>query len=264
MDANEVGHYWNGNADAWTDLSRQGFDIHRDLINTPAFFDMLPDISGLRGLDIGCGEGTNTRLLADRSAQITAIDIADVFIRHAQAEEVACSCGITYIHGNAQDLPFGSQSFDFATAFMSLMDIPDSEKAIAEAFRVIKPDGFFQFSITHPLFEVQHRKKLRTDSGQAYAFELGGYFQPIDGGIDEWTFGAAPEQIRSRYEKFRIPRFCRTLSDWINVLIRSGFIIDELVEPRASEKAIAIHPKLADTHIFPYSLQVRCRRPSGF
>ena len=41
---------------------------YRDYLNTPAFFDMLTDVNGLFGLDIGCSEGRNTRLLAERGA----------------------------------------------------------------------------------------------------------------------------------------------------------------------------------------------------
>jgi trans-aconitate methyltransferase len=65
MDHEEAGRYWNGTADAWTELARAGYDVYRDHLNTPAFFASLPDVSGLCGLDIGCGEGHNTRLLAD-------------------------------------------------------------------------------------------------------------------------------------------------------------------------------------------------------
>ncbi|MGI9490130.1 MAG: class I SAM-dependent methyltransferase [Geminicoccaceae bacterium] len=261
MDAKEVGRYWNENAEAWVNLSRQGFDVYRDLVNTPAFFQMLPKISNLDGLDIGCGEGANTRLLADRGAKMTALDISDAFIKHARTEEKAKPRDITYFQGNALKLPFDDRKFHFATAFMSLMDIPDNEKAIAEAFRVIKPGGFFQFSITHPSTALSHFKKLRSSDGRAYAFELGGYFQQEDGWIDEWTFKAAPEDMRSRYDKFRIPRFCRTLSAWINALIGAGFIIEEMGEPKAGEEALAIRPKLADTHVFPYFLHIRSRRP---
>ena len=64
MDHQEVGRYWNGNADAWTRLARAGYDTYRDHFNTPAFLDLLPDVAGREGLDIGCGEGHNTRLLA--------------------------------------------------------------------------------------------------------------------------------------------------------------------------------------------------------
>jgi hypothetical protein len=38
---------WNANAAAWTELSRAGFDFYRDLVNTPAFFAMLPPVEGL-------------------------------------------------------------------------------------------------------------------------------------------------------------------------------------------------------------------------
>ena len=87
MDHKEVGRLWNDNAEAWTKLARAGYDVCRDRFNTPAFFDMLPDVERLSGLDIGCGEGHNTRLLAKRGARVTAIDISEVFIEHARALE---------------------------------------------------------------------------------------------------------------------------------------------------------------------------------
>ena len=87
MDHKEAGRYWNSNADAWTKLARAGYDVYRDYLNTPAFFEMLPDVNDLSGLDIGCGEGHNTRLLAKRGACMTAIDISEVFIGHARESE---------------------------------------------------------------------------------------------------------------------------------------------------------------------------------
>lgn len=60
MDSQTVAAHWNRNAENWTRLSRQGYDVFRDHVNTPGFLEILPDVSGLEGLDIGCGEGTNT------------------------------------------------------------------------------------------------------------------------------------------------------------------------------------------------------------
>ena len=81
MDDKEVGKYWDENAENWTRLARMGYDQSRDLINSPAFFKMLPDIAKLKGLDIGCGEGYNTRIAAKKGAKLTAIDISKVFIK---------------------------------------------------------------------------------------------------------------------------------------------------------------------------------------
>jgi ubiquinone/menaquinone biosynthesis C-methylase UbiE len=150
MDHEEVGHFWNANADTWTKLARAGYDVYRDYLNTPAFFDLLPDVEGLSGLDIGCGEGHNTRLLANRGAYMRAIDIAEVFIEHAQRAEEQEPLDIDYRVASAVELPFADATFDFATGFMSFMDIPETDRVLAEAYRVLKPGGFLQFSISHP------------------------------------------------------------------------------------------------------------------
>src|SRR5438093_7425679 len=96
MHHEEVGRYWNENAAVWTRLARAGYDVYRDYLNTPAFFELLPNIGGLLGLDLGCGEGHNTRLLAKCGARVTAIDIAGVFIQYAQQSEEQKPLGIDY------------------------------------------------------------------------------------------------------------------------------------------------------------------------
>ena len=121
----EVARYWEANAETWARHVRAGNDIYRDGLNTPAFLDMLPPVRGLRGLDIGCGEGSNTRQLARLGATMHAIDVAPTFIRLACDAETAEPLGVTYIAGDGTDLPFGAGSFDFATAFMSMMDMAD-------------------------------------------------------------------------------------------------------------------------------------------
>src|SRR5205823_11844323 len=82
-------------------------------------------VHALCGLDIGCGEGSNTRELARLGARMHAIDVAPTFIRHASEAERAEPLGVTYLVADGTDLPFASGSFDFATAFMSMMDMAD-------------------------------------------------------------------------------------------------------------------------------------------
>ena len=263
MNHEEVGKLWNENAEVWTQLARTGYDVYRDFLNTPAFFEMLPDVRGLSGLDIGCGEGHNTRLLAGRGARVSAVDVSDVFIRHAREEEARARLDIDYRLASAVALPFDDATLDFAVAFMSLMDIPDTELVLAEAHRVLKPGGFLQFSIEHPCFVTPHRRNLRNQDGLTYAMEVGDYFRPLRGEVAEWIFSSAPPAVRSGLRKFRIPRFTRTLSQWLNLLIATGFVLERLEEPRPTDETVRTRPDLQDAQVVAYFLHVRVRKKTG-
>ncbi len=261
MNHREVGKYWNGNAEAWTQLARAGYDVYRDYLNTPAFLSMLPDVNGLYGIDIGCGEGHNTRLISQRGAQIVGIDIAEVFIQHALEANLKELSAIDYRVASAVEIPFPDQHFDFATAIMSLMDVSETDLALLEAFRIIKPGGFFQFSICHPCFDTPHRRNLRNEQGLTYAIEVGDYFRNLNGDIVEWTFNEVPTELKQKYLKFKTPRFTRTISQWLNLLIDTGFQIERVEEPKPTDESVRECPNIKDAQVVAYFLHIRLRKP---
>jgi SAM-dependent methyltransferase len=261
MDHREVGRIWDENAEVWTKLSREGYDIFRDYVNTPAFLAMLPDVTGLSGLDIGCGEGHNTRLLAGAGARMTAIDISRRFMTHAVGAERAEPAGIRYCQASALELPFGDQAFDFATGFMSFMDVPEHDKVVREAHRVLKPGGFLQFSLSHPCFATPRWRWIRNEQGEKVGLDVGDYFRGPDGAIEEWIVSTTPPDERDSLRKFRVPRFWGTLSGWLNLLIDTGFVVEEAAEPVADDEAIEAQPHLACTRIVAFFLILRCRKP---
>jgi SAM-dependent methyltransferase len=257
MQRSEVPQYWEANAETWTRHARAGYDIYRDGLNTPAFLDMLPPIEGLSGLDIGCGEGFNTRQLARLGARMQAIDIAPTFIRHARETEQTEPLGIEYSVADATDMPFASSSFDFATAFMSMMDMADHGAALCETARVLRPGGFLQFSILHPCFVPPHRKVLRESDGTTRAIEVGGYFDATDGRVDTFRFENLPAEAREKTEPFRVPRFHRTLTGWVDLIVAAGLIIERFGEPRVSVEVAKAEPALEDTLVAPLFLHIR-------
>ncbi len=264
MDHNQVRRYWDGNADVWTQLSRAGYDVYRDYLNTPAFLEMLPDVDGLSGLDIGCGEGHNTRLVAQRGAHMTAIDISARFVRHARDYAGRDAPPIRYQVASAVELPFPGSLFDFATGFMSFMDIPETGQVLAEVHRVLKPGGFVQFSIIHPCFNPPHRRNLRDEHGVTYAIEVGDYYRNLDGDIVEGFFGAAPPEVTEGLRKFQLPRFTRILSQWLNLLIESGLVLERVEEPRPSDETVRACPEVQDAQVVSYFLHIRARKPVWF
>jgi len=262
MDHNEAGRFWEGNAEVWTKLARAGHDVYRDHFNTPAFFEMLPSVDGLSGLDVGCGEGHNTRLLAKRGARMTAIDVAETFIKHATRAEDEEPLGIIYRVASAVHLPFEDKTFDFVTGVMSFMDVPETDRVLAEAYRVLKRGGFLQFSITHPCFDTPHRRNMRDAGGLTYAIEVGDYFRNLDGHVSEWLFGAAPAEEKRGLPKFKMPRFTRTLSQWLNLLLDAGFMLERTEEPRPSDKTVRACPHVQDAQVVAYFLHIRARKPA--
>lgn len=248
----DTGAEWEANAAAWIEMSRAGSDVYRDLVNTPAFLGMLPDVTGLRCLDLGCGEGHNTRLLSDLGARLTALDISGTFIRAAR--DAAPTVG--HVQGDATMLPFPDASFDAVTAFMSVMDTTAPEVVIAEAARVVRVGGWFQFSITHPVNVSPLRQWVVDEHGVRTALAVGDYFS--EGHLTErWTFGSAPEHLRARHELFTITSARRTISTWLNAVTEVGLLVEHVAEPCASPEVAAQHPEVADTRIVPYFLIIR-------
>ncbi len=261
MNHREAGRYWDGNAEAWSALSRAGYNACRDRILNPWFFAMLPDVTGLEGLDIGCGDGDNTREMTRRGAQMRGVDIAPRFIAIAEETERADPRGVQYVCASAVELPFPDESFDFAVAFMSLMDVPEFEVALAECYRIVRPGGFLQFSITHPCCDVPHRRKVKNTEGEMIAMEVGGYFAGSSGQVLEWIFGAAPPEARAPFPRFRQPQLHHTLSEWFNALTEAGFALERVEEPYPSGELLGAVP--GGTRRLDLAVLPSCPLPKG-
>lgn len=250
---------WEGNAEAWTVMSRRGFDVCRDRINTPTFLAMLPDVSGLRGLDIGCGEGTNTRLVAARGASMTGLDVSRRFVEHARDHEESARLGVEFIVCDGAELSMPDESFDFVMSTMCLMDVPDPDAVLKQAYRVITSGGFLQFSITHPCFQTPRLRWLENETGEVDGLLVGDYFAGR-ADVEEWTFNQAPDSLKSSYGNFRVAHFHRTLSQWLNSLVEIGFILERLEEPRPDRETIELYPALKKLEQAAFFLHLRLRK----
>ncbi len=95
-------------------------------------------------LDVGCGSGWASRLLAEIAAkgQVTGIDISDEMIRLARESSTAFS-NVDYEVASAENLPFTDNEFTHAFSMESLYYYEDIAGALAEIHRVLKPRGLF-------------------------------------------------------------------------------------------------------------------------
>ena len=94
-------------------------------------------------LDIGCGNGAQTRLFRSGASRIVGLDILPL----PEAEGAVARESFDFIRGEAAHLPFGTEVFDSVTAFEVLEHLPDDHQAVIEATRLLKPGGVFIFTV---------------------------------------------------------------------------------------------------------------------
>ncbi len=214
--------------------------IHRDLfraeLHDPPFFDrFLPDLGGKRVIDLGCGEGRTSRILAARGARVTGVDLAPRLIEAARAREAAEPQGIDYLEGSFADLSgLGNASFEAAVSTMAFMDGPDFPAAARAAARVLVKGGSLYFSVYHPCFWTQGARFIQ-DRGQRHVARLVGRYW--DGPFQEtWRHNASDTVMT-------LPRFPHRLEEYVNGLCEAGLRITRMMEPRASAEMAAVRPK---------------------
>jgi ubiquinone/menaquinone biosynthesis C-methylase UbiE len=122
-------------------LETRGADAQQQRMRD-AFLADIGFPAGARVLDVGCGTGVLTRRLArwPNVDTVVGVDIAPSLLDRARA---LCDAlpNIVFEEGDATALPFAAATFDVVVLDSTLSHLPDAERAIAEAARVLRPNG---------------------------------------------------------------------------------------------------------------------------
>ncbi|MFJ5715728.1 demethylmenaquinone methyltransferase [Neobacillus sp. NPDC093127] len=100
---------------------------------------------GSKALDVCCGTADWTIALADAvgpSGKVTGLDFSQNMLNVGieKVKEIGLT-QVTLVHGNAMELPFEDNSFDYVTIGFGLRNVPDYLKVLKEMHRVVKPGG---------------------------------------------------------------------------------------------------------------------------
>jgi len=107
-------------------------------------------VEGKRVLDVACGEGYGSALLARRAASVAGVDISPQAIDHAKATYASLR-NVEFIHASCTALPVEAASFDVAVSFETLEHIAEQSQFLDELARVLKPGGVLLLSCPNKL-----------------------------------------------------------------------------------------------------------------
>ncbi len=109
--------------------------------NAEVLLETLP-LAGARVIDVGCGDGALSRLMArNGAATVLGVECSSNQLGRARAAEAVA--GVHYVEGVGQSLPAADGTTDIVVFFNSLhhIPVPDQDTALAEAARVLRPGG---------------------------------------------------------------------------------------------------------------------------
>lgn len=132
---------WNESAQGYADVVRN-LDLYNDALLAAA----APK-RGDKVLDIASGLGEPAFSLAPRVESVLGVDLSEEMVKRAQARAPA---NASFMVMDAEKLELPDARFDLATCRFGLQIVTNPEKAIGEAFRVLKPDGRFAATVWGP------------------------------------------------------------------------------------------------------------------
>ncbi len=120
----------------WMHWAQNGYPLLSGLIDYEA-------LKGKKILDIACGAGWSTEQFARAGADVTAIDITEKAVDLTKKRFEIYGLKGDILVADAENLPFPDNHFDYVLAWGCLMHTPDTQKAIDEIYRTLKPGGKF-------------------------------------------------------------------------------------------------------------------------
>ncbi|WP_226482128.1 class I SAM-dependent methyltransferase [Natrinema amylolyticum] len=136
-----VRRHWNDRAPTFDDASHHG--IHTD-DQRDRWSSVLREWTGddpRQVLDIGCGTGVISLLLAGLGHDVTGVDVAPRMLERARAKAERANRSIEFYRGDAEALAVPDDAVELVTARHLIWTLPNPERAIEEWQRVVEPGG---------------------------------------------------------------------------------------------------------------------------
>jgi SAM-dependent methyltransferase len=185
---------------------------------------MLPDdLAGKDAIELGCGTAYVSAWLTRRGARAVGIDNSEAQLATARRLQREHALDFPLLHGNAETVPYPDASFDFAISEYGASLWADPQRWVPEAARLLRPGGRLAFLVNSFLLTL---------------------CMPAEDGV-----AATDRLLRPAFGMYRIEwpgdlgvEFHLSHGDWIRLLRRSGFEVEDLIEIRPPAEASTRYP----------------------
>lgn len=217
------------------------------LFEIPALFSLLPDLTGLSVLDLGCGFGEHCRGFIERgAAKVVGIDISEKMLEVAKAEN--SDPKITYLNMPMEDLDKIEGKFDLVVSSLAIHYVEDFAGVVKNIYDLLNPGGLFVYSQENPINTCHStgERWTRDESGRKLYVNLKNY-------------GVEGER-ESVWFVDNVKKYHRMFSTIVNTLASCGFVIEKMIEPLPDDEILAKYPDQEDLFHKPDFLLVRAAK----
>jgi SAM-dependent methyltransferase len=205
----------------------------------PSLRAMLPDLTGLRVLDLGCGFGYFCKWAVENgAASVTGMDLSENMLEIARTN--CAGLPVTFQRADLETADFGEDQFDLVFSSLAVHYVADFDAFCARVRRALGDDGHFVFSMEHPVFAARAKPDFVKDAE--------GH---VVGAVDDYL---REGQRLTNWIANGVVKYHRLISTTINTMQRHGMMLDQIEEWSATDEDIAAHPEWAAERYQPMFL----------
>lgn len=193
---------------------------------------LLPDFNNKRVLDLGCGFGWHCIYAAENGAKtVTGVDISKNMLEKAMQKTKYDN--VKYVCSPLEDFDYQYEAYDVVLSSLTFHYIKSFDDICKKVSTSLVSRGNFVFSAEHPVFTAFGTQDWDYDEqGNKKHWPVDSYF--IEGKRNAVFLGE------------NVIKYHRTLTTYLNTLIKNGFEITAIVEPMPSEEMLAKIPEMKD------------------
>lgn len=207
---------------------------------------MLPSFEGKRVLDLGCGYGWHCIYAVEHGADyVVGVDISEKMLNVAREKSVGKN--IIYECSAIEDISYETESFDIIISSLAFHYLESFDEIAKQVSKMLKKGGSFVFSVEHPVFTAYGTQDwYYNENGEIAHFPIDRYFYE-----GKRTANFLGEDI-IKYHK--------TLTTYISGLLKNGFEIIGLEEPKPAKHLLETIPEMKEELRRPMMLIIAGRK----